>query len=312
MTTQSAVLCSFTLTTASREPGRYGEPEPLRDHAVEPGRLEAVEPGGRGRELGRRRRDPEALAAVEQLRAPLLERPLVHRLAVPEQQVEGDEDRRDLGGEPADAALGRVQPHLHRVEVEHAVARDHDLAVERGVGREQLAERPQLGEVAQQRPLVARPERELAAVVLEHAAEAVPLRLVLPALAGGQLADELGLHRREGDVRAGHRPRLARGQPSGQWSQGPSSFSISRQPRGRSSRARSVCPSTTTSVGSPVDAEAADEIGPGVLVDDEHAEGAVVAAPLQHLGEEPFHPATLAGQRRREEDQAAASRPAPD
>ena len=63
----------------------------------------------------------------------------------------------------------------------------------------------QLGEVAQQRPLVAAPERELAAVVLEHAAEAVPLRLVLPAVAVGQLADELGLHRREGDVWPGHR-----------------------------------------------------------------------------------------------------------
>ena len=60
------------------------------------------------------------------------------------------------------------------------VAADHDLAVERGVGRQQIAERAQLGEVAQQRPAVAAPERELAAVVLEHAAEAVPLRLVLP------------------------------------------------------------------------------------------------------------------------------------
>ena len=40
------------------------------------------------------------------------------------------------------AALSRVEPRRHRVEVEHAVARDHDLAVERGVGREQVAERP--------------------------------------------------------------------------------------------------------------------------------------------------------------------------
>ena len=112
-------------------------------------------------------------------------------------------------GELADAALRRVEAHLHRVEVEHAVARDHDLAVERGVGRQQLAQRAELGEVAQQRPLLARPERELAAVVLEHAAEAVPLRLVLPAVAGRELRDELGLHRREGDVWAWHRSRKA-------------------------------------------------------------------------------------------------------
>ena len=74
-------------------------------------------------------------------RAPLLERPLVHRLAVPEQHVEGDELGRDLGRQLADAALGRMEAHLHRVEVERAVARDHDLAVERGVRRQQLAER---------------------------------------------------------------------------------------------------------------------------------------------------------------------------
>src|SRR5262249_58255848 len=89
------------------------------------------------------------------------------------------------------------QPELHRVEVELALLRDHDLAVERGVGRKQLPERFELWEVAQQRTLVPRPERELPAVVLEDPAEPVPLRLVLP-LAGRQLRDELGLHRRRG------------------------------------------------------------------------------------------------------------------
>ncbi len=53
------------------------------------------------------------------------------------------------------------------------------------MGRQQLAERAQLREVAEQRPAVARPERELAAVVLEHAAKAVPLRLVAPARRAG-------------------------------------------------------------------------------------------------------------------------------
>ena len=136
--------------------------------------------------------------------APLLERQLPDRLPVPEQNVEHDVLGRDLGGEPAHARLGRVQPHLHRVEVEHAVARDHDLAVERGVRRQKVAERAKLGEVAQQRPLVPRPERKLAAVVLEDAAEPVPLRLVLPLVALGQRADELRLHRRKRNVCAGH------------------------------------------------------------------------------------------------------------
>src|SRR5437762_7681894 len=96
-----------------------------------------------------------------------------------------------------------MEAHLHRVEVQRAVAGDHDLAVERGVRRELVAELRELREVAEERALVPAPERKLAAVVLEHAAEAVPLRLVLP-VALRQLADELGLHRRKGDILARH------------------------------------------------------------------------------------------------------------
>src|SRR5439155_19702885 len=81
-----------------------------------------------------------------------------------------------------------------------AFAGDHDFAVERRVGREQLADRAQLREVAEERAAVARPERQLPVVVFEHAAEAVPLRLVAPAALLRQLRDELGLHRREGNV----------------------------------------------------------------------------------------------------------------
>ena len=127
------------------------------------------------------------------------------RLAVPEQQVEDDEVGRDLRGELAYARLRRMQSHLHRIEVEHAVPGDHDLAVEGGVGRQELTERPQLREVAEQRPAVPRPERGLADVVLEHAPETVPLRLELPAVALGQLLDELGFHGWKGNVWSGHR-----------------------------------------------------------------------------------------------------------
>src|SRR5439155_17092487 len=96
--------------------------------------------------------------------------------------------------------LRRVEAHLHRIEVELAFACDHDLPVERRVGREQLADRAQLGEVAEERAAVARTERQLPVVVFKHAAEAVPLRLVAPAALLRQLRDELGLHRREGNV----------------------------------------------------------------------------------------------------------------
>ena len=133
--------------------------------------------------------------------------------SLPDEHVEGDEASGDLRRQLVDAALGRVEPRLHRVEVEDAVALDHDLAVERRERRQQLLERPQLGEVAEQRTRVPRPEPQLAGAVLEQAAEAVPLRLVLPLVALGQLAHELGLHRRERDRRVRDRraARPARG-----------------------------------------------------------------------------------------------------
>jgi len=92
---------------------------------------------------------------------------------------------------------------LHRVEVEDAVALDHDLTVERRVGRQQLADLAQLREITQQRPSVPAPDGKLALQVLHHSAKAVPLRLVLP-VAFGELGDELGLHRWEGKVSRRH------------------------------------------------------------------------------------------------------------
>src|SRR3989442_14688655 len=89
-----------------------------------------------------------------------------------------------------------MQAHLHRVEVELALTLDHDLAVERGAGWQEVSERPQLREIAEERSSVAAPERQLTAVVLEHSTESVPLRLVLPALARRQRLHEERLHRR--------------------------------------------------------------------------------------------------------------------
>ena len=61
--------------------------------------------------------------------------------SLPDEHVEGDEAGGDLGRELVDTALGRMEPHLHGVEVEDAVAFDDDLAVERGKWREEIAER---------------------------------------------------------------------------------------------------------------------------------------------------------------------------
>src|SRR2546427_5933848 len=106
-----------------------------------------------------------------------------------------------------------MQAHLHRVEVELALTLDHDLAVQCGVGWQEVSERTQLREIAEERSSVAAPERQLTAVVLEHSAESVPLRLVLPALARRQRLDEERLHRRGGEGWAG-RPRACRPPPA--------------------------------------------------------------------------------------------------
>src|SRR5258708_3507484 len=198
--------------------GLVREIRALTDDAVEADHLEPLEPALGERPIRRLRRQRERRRALLELDAALLERAVVDRLAVPEEDVEGDEGRRRLLREPADARLRGMEPHLHGVEVERALALDHDLAVERGVRRKQVADRAKLREVAKERPAIAAPERDVAAVVLEHAAEAIPLRLVAPAVAGRQLVDELRLHRRERHVQAGCVHPTSLGRTSGLWS----------------------------------------------------------------------------------------------
>jgi hypothetical protein len=114
-------LVRLHLHDALARAGQIGEAEPLGDHPVEPRRLEGLQPVscrvdvvGDGRE-----RDP--VGDLLELGTSLLDRPLVHGLALPQQEVEGDVRRRDLGGELSHAALGGVEPRLHRIEVELAV-----------------------------------------------------------------------------------------------------------------------------------------------------------------------------------------------
>ena len=217
-TTQSAVFSGLTFTTAERSPARYGS---SRRFAITPSRPIASNASshssasGRARVYGERTRPDatflEGRPPIGERRAPVLD-------PVPDEHVEGDEARRDLRGQLANPALRRVEPRLHRVEVEDAVADDHDLAVEARAGREQLAERHELGEVAEERPRVPRPEAKLAGGVLEEAAEAVPLRLVLPLVAVRELTHELGFHRGErncGIEVGGPLDGLARPAPAG-------------------------------------------------------------------------------------------------
>ena len=155
----------FHLHDTVARTGQVRHPELLRDHTVEAERFELREPAPRLADISCCRREPETVERLD-TRAAFLERQLPYGFAVPDEHIEHDELRRYLGGEPADPRLGRVEAHLHGVEVERSVPRDHDLAVERRAWRQQIAKGPQLGEVAQQRPFAPRPQSELGAGIL--------------------------------------------------------------------------------------------------------------------------------------------------
>ena len=140
---------------------------------------------------GVRARDTSAASTLAELfdqqLVALGQRTIEQRIVVECQQVEGDERRRRLGGESADAGFGGMDALQQRVEVEPAIigGRHDDLAVDDASLRQRRKQRfEQLGEVAGERALVAAGELDLVAVAEDDAAEAVPLRLVQPAIAG--------------------------------------------------------------------------------------------------------------------------------
>ena len=120
------------------------------------------------------------------------------RRVVVGQEVEGDERGRRRLGQLADPLLGRVDALGQGVELEARRARDDDFAVEHASGRELAPQRlDQLGEVAGEGLLVAAAQLDLVPVAEDDAAEAVPLRLVVQPVALGELAGQLGQHRRD-------------------------------------------------------------------------------------------------------------------
>ncbi len=69
---------------------------------------------------------------------PLALRPIHDRLAIDGQQIEADERRRHHLRELLDARRRRMQPQLQRIEIQGAVLRDHDLAVDDAARRQAL------------------------------------------------------------------------------------------------------------------------------------------------------------------------------
>ena len=245
--------------------------------------------------------------------APLLERLLVDRLAVPEQQVEDDEVGRDLRRQLAHARLRRVQPHLHRVEVEDAVACDHDLAVERGVGRQaghrgaaapgssEAAGRPLRDQSASSSPSFSSTPRKPSHFGSNCQPSVSGSALTSCASIGGKGTFGPGTARNPTGV--DRSAGLSLGPAvSGQFSQGARKPSISRQPRGCSSRPRRLCAPRRRASARSRSLKRSSRSGRSSSAT-VPVERLVVASALEHLREETLDPPAVARQRRVEEDE---------
>src|SRR5437899_12197068 len=92
-----------------------------------------------------------------------------------------------------------MQSELKGLEVEAAVAGDDDPAIEDApLGKLSLQNRDELREVPVERLLIATLDEELFDVAKDQRTKAVPLGLENPIVAGRQLGDAIGQHRKYG------------------------------------------------------------------------------------------------------------------
>jgi hypothetical protein len=116
-------------------------------------------------------------------------------LVVQREQVPADEAGRRLRGEHLHPGSGRMNTQQEGLEVQLALPRDHDLAIDDATGREGRPDRiGELREVAVQRLEVTTLDQDLVAVTEDDGPEPVPLRFVEPAIAVGQAIRRLGQH----------------------------------------------------------------------------------------------------------------------
>ena len=200
-TTQSAVRACLILIIA-RLPGWYGAVCRLGDDAVEPGAFEPREP------LGRHARDRASPASGgaggstpastrSSSGAPLA---LRQRPQIPAAERQQSRTRRTTPASPARAWRPATPPGCRRscsaskssprgvaITISPSSTQPSGSCVEQRV--------VQLGKVAIERPQVAALDVHLGAAAKDDRAEAVPLRLVQEAVAGGKLVGELREHR---------------------------------------------------------------------------------------------------------------------
>ena len=94
-----------------------------------------------------------------------------------------------------------MKAKLQRLEVQTAVLRDHDLAVEHApLGKLRLERLDQLREIPVERLLISALDEQLVAVAENERAEPIPLGLVDPSFARRKVADAVREHRKDGRI----------------------------------------------------------------------------------------------------------------
>ena len=112
-----------------------------------------------------------------------------------QQHVEHDEASGRGSGELSNAAFRRMEAHLQGLEREVTVDFDHQLAVDdKSLGRNLGQQGENFGKVASERFAGFRMKRDFLAIFEREAAEAIPLRFVLPAIALRQRLGGARLH----------------------------------------------------------------------------------------------------------------------
>src|SRR6185437_2409182 len=132
-----------------------------------------------------------------QLLSPLREGEQTERFPVELEQVEKHELRGRRSGELPDATFGGMQSKLERLERQSLASGNDQLAVEQELPRFQSAQHvDDIGKVTRERLSRLGGQRDFAAVAPGETAKAIPLRLILPAFALGQLGRKQRFHRR--------------------------------------------------------------------------------------------------------------------
>ena len=114
------------------------------------------------------------------------------------QNIKEDDRGRHLLGEQPHPRFCRVKAQLQRLEIEHAGAHNHDLAVEHAALRQLHPQRlDQLRVVAAERLLIAALDEDLVRITKNQCPEAIPLWLEEPPLAIRQSVGRFGEHRQD-------------------------------------------------------------------------------------------------------------------